>query len=100
MCGTIKDIVVSSVLADGGMDLVVSNLKDGSQRTVQQNVGRSLHRIPDRSAAGLNGKNGQGQTESGLISFIGKENDPWEIRSLDPMTGEVKKITEYVRKDR
>lgn len=77
-----NDIVVSSVLADGDMNLMVSNLKDGSHRTVEQNVGRSLHKIPN----------------SKLISFISKETDPWEIRSLDPETGEVGKITDMYEK--
>lgn len=77
-----KDMVVSSVLGDDEMDLVVSNLKDGSHRTVQQNVGRSLHKIPN----------------SDLISFISKETDPWEIRSLNPITGEVQKITDMYEK--
>ena len=76
------NIVVSSVLADGHMNLVVSNLKDGGHRTVHQNVGRSLHKIPN----------------SNLISFISKENDPWEIRSLDPETGDVQKITDMYEK--
>jgi hypothetical protein len=83
------DIVVSSVLADEGMDLVISNLKEGTHRTVQQNVGRSLHKIP----VPLDGHSGPN-----LISFISKENNPWEIRSLNPMTGEVQKITDMYEK--
>lgn len=71
-----KDILVASVLAEEGMDLVVSNLKDGTNDTVQQNVGRSLHRIPGENA----------------ISFISKENEVWEIWSLDPVSGKIRKI--------
>lgn len=77
-----KDVVVSAVLAADGMDLVVSNLKDGTHDTVQKNVGRSLHKIPD----------------SDLVSFISKAQDPWEIRSLNPLTGEVRKITDMYQK--
>ncbi len=77
-----KDVVVSAVLGADGMDLVVSNLKDGTHDTVQQNVGRSLHKIPD----------------SDLVSFISKAQDPWEIRSLNPLTGEVRKITDMYQK--
>ncbi|HDZ14017.1 MAG TPA: steroid delta-isomerase, partial [Pricia sp.] len=73
-----KDIVVSSVLGDTHMNLVVSNLADAKNRIIEQNVGRSLHKIPDTD----------------LISFISKENTPWEIRSLNPTTGEIKKITD------
>jgi len=71
-----KNTVVSSVLVDDRMDLVISNLADGTHRTVQGNVGRSLHRIPD----------------SNRMSFISKENEEWEIRSLNPISGEIKKI--------
>lgn len=77
-----KDRVVLSVLGETGMDLVVSDLTDGSHRTIQHNVGRSLHKIPN----------------SELVSFISKESDPWEIRSLDPVTGKVQKITDMYEK--
>lgn len=72
-----KDILISSVLADGGLDLVVSDLKKGTNHTQQKKIGRSLHKIPN----------------SNLISYISKEQDTWEIRSLDPMTGATQKIT-------
>ncbi len=70
------DIIVSSVLVENRMDLVVSNLKDHTNYTFQKNVGRSLHKIPN----------------SNLISFISKEGDGWEIKSLDPISGATKKI--------
>ncbi|MFD2561379.1 hypothetical protein [Aquimarina rubra] len=71
-----KDLLVSSVLEDGGLSLVVSNLKDKSDYTFQKKVGRSLHKIPNTN----------------LISYISKENDQWEIKSLNPITGATKKI--------
>lgn len=77
-----KDMIVSSVLTEDRMDLVISDLKDGTNRTVQQDVGRSLHRIPNTDA----------------ISFISKENEAWEIRSLHPKTGEIKKIADMYEK--
>lgn len=70
------NIVVSSVTQDDRLDLVISDLNAGTHRTVQKNVGRSLHKIPD----------------SNQISFISKENENWEVLSLDPDSGEVKKI--------
>ncbi|SHI59100.1 hypothetical protein SAMN04488508_10266 [Aquimarina spongiae] len=72
-----ENIVVSSVLEDGGLSLVVSNLKDNTNKTIQKKTGRSLHKIPN----------------SNLISYISKENENWEIKSLDPLTGVTKKIT-------
>lgn len=70
------DILVSSVLVDNRMDLVVSNLKDGTNYTFQKNVGRSIHKIPN----------------SDLISFIGKEGDVLEIKSMNPISGATKTL--------
>lgn len=71
-----ETIVVSTVLVDNRMDLVVSNLKDKSNRTVYKNVGRSLHKIPN----------------SNLISFISDEEGRSAIKSLDPISGSIKTI--------
>ena len=70
------NILVSSVLVDNRMDLVVSNIKDGTNYTFQKNVGRSLHKIPN--------------TE--LISFISKEGDVLEVKSMNPISGATKTI--------
>ena len=75
-----NDILVSAVLADGGLDLVVSNLKDGTNYTQQKKIGRSLHKIPN----------------SDLISYISKENDIWEIKSIHPITGATATIIETI----
>jgi hypothetical protein len=77
-----KDMLVSSVLADGGLDLVVSNLKDGTNYTQQKKIGRSLHKIPN----------------SDLISYISKEKDTWEIKSIHPITGATKTIINTIPK--
>ncbi len=69
-------ILVTTVLVENRMDLVVSNLKDKTKYTSQRNVGRSLHKIPGTD----------------LISFISKENNTWEIKSLNPISGVTKKI--------
>ncbi|MBP2833020.1 hypothetical protein J8281_12555 [Aquimarina sp. U1-2] len=69
-------IIVSAVLDGEGMSLVVSNIKEDTNRTIQKKVGRSLHTIPN----------------SNLISFISKENKLWEIKSLDPLTGSTQTI--------
>ncbi len=70
------NILISTVLIDNRMDLVVSNIKDGTNYTFQKNVGRSLHKIPN----------------STLISFISKEGEVLEIKSMDPFSGATKKI--------
>lgn len=70
------NILISTVLVDNRMDLVVSNLKDGTNYTFQKDVGRSLHKIPN----------------SELISFISKEGDILEIKSMNPISGATQKI--------
>lgn len=71
-----QDILVSSVLVDDRMDLVTSNLKDNTNLTVHKNIGRSLQKIPN----------------SNLISFISIENNSTTIKSLNPITGNIKTI--------
>ncbi|WP_157972984.1 nuclear transport factor 2 family protein [Aureibaculum luteum] len=69
-------ILISSVLVNDKMDLVVSNLDDNSNITVAHDVGRSIHKIPN----------------SGLVSFISYENNTSSIKSLDPISGNIKTI--------
>lgn len=66
-----EDLLVTTVLVENRMDLVVSNLKDHSNYTVQKNVGRSLLPIPN----------------SELVSYISKEGRQNKLRSLHPVTG-------------
>lgn len=73
--------LVTTVLVENRMDLVVVNLKDNTNYTFQKNVGRSLWKIPN----------------SDLISYISKENKAWEIKSLNPISGATKKITNIFR---
>ncbi|WP_420602180.1 nuclear transport factor 2 family protein [Flagellimonas sp.] len=75
-------MLVSTVLVDNRMDLVISNLTDGSNKTVQRNVGRSLSKIPN----------------SNLVSYISKKNTIWEIKSLDPDSGATQKIANVPEK--
>ncbi len=71
-----KDILVFTVLVNGGMDLMIAHLQKGTQKTVYTKVGRSLHKIPN----------------SDLVSFIGYENNRSFVFSLDPNSGETKKL--------
>lgn len=77
-----QHIIVSTVLVENRMDLVVSNLKDGTKFTFQKNVGRSLHKIPN----------------SHLISFISKEGATGIVKSMNPVSGATKEIIELVDK--
>lgn len=69
-------IVVSAVIEGEQLNLFTSNLKDQTNRKYATNVGRSFHKIPN----------------SNLVSFISKENEKWQIKSLNPFTGETKII--------
>jgi hypothetical protein len=71
-----NDIIVCTVLIEDRMDLVVSNLKDKTNYTVQKNVGRSLHNIPN----------------SNLISYISKAGESTMVNSLNPLSLETKAI--------
>lgn len=78
-----KDILVATVLVENRMDLVVINFKDNSTRTVQKNVGRSLHKIPG------------GQR----ISFVDKSGGNWTIKSMDPISGATDQIADIFQKE-
>lgn len=71
-----QNILVSAVLVEDSMDLVVSDLEKNTNQTVHKNVGRSLHKIPN----------------SNLIGFISVENNATTIKSLNPITGDIKII--------
>lgn len=71
-----ENVLVSSVLIDDRMDLVVFDLEKNTNHTVHKNVGRSLHKIPN----------------SNLIGFICAENNSTTIKSLNPITGNIKSI--------
>ncbi len=68
--------IVCTVLIEDRMDLMVCNLKEGTNYTVDKNVGRSLHNIPNTD----------------LISYIRKQNKTLEIKSLHPISGITKRI--------
>lgn len=72
-----KNTLVSSVLEDDSLSLYVSNLNIDKHNKIESNIGRSLHKIPN----------------SNMISFISKENDDWQIKSLEFVTGKTKVIT-------
>lgn len=71
-------IVVSSVIGKNGLDLVISDLKYKTNFTIQKNIGRSIHRIPNTSK----------------VSYISKKGEIWEIRSLDVSNMRTAKITD------
>jgi len=76
-----KNTIVSSVIENGNLNLYVSDIKTGINKKYATNTGRSFHKIPN----------------SNLVSFISKEKDEWFINSLNPTTGEIKKITQTIK---
>lgn len=78
-------ILVATVLVENRMDLVVIDLEKNTTRTVQRNVGRSLHKIPGQN----------------LISFLDKKNynnEKTTLKSLDPFTGHTEDILNFLLK--
>ena len=73
-----KNTVIAVAIVNDSLELFVSNLKKKTSISVAKNVGRSVHKIPN----------------SNLVSFISKENEKyWLIKSLNPVTKEIKTIT-------
>lgn len=72
-----SEILVNTVLVENRMDLVVSNLKDGSNHTFQKKVGRNLLKIPG----------------SDRISYVSKENGKNLLKSMDVQSGATDSIT-------
>ncbi|QLE00147.1 VOC family protein [Galbibacter sp. BG1] len=66
-----KNTIVSFIVAEPS-ELRVNNLKEGTSFTFKENIGRSVKNIPNTK----------------LISYIDKSNEPWEIYSFDPISGE------------
>ncbi|MEM9076122.1 MAG: nuclear transport factor 2 family protein [Bacteroidota bacterium] len=63
-------LLVATVLVKNRMDLVILDFEKGSQVTIAENVGRSLHKIP----------------ETNHVSYIDKssaKDKSWQIMSLD-----------------
>ncbi|WP_281987455.1 nuclear transport factor 2 family protein [Aquimarina aggregata] len=75
-CWYSEHTLASAVLEDNGLSLVISDLKNTTNKTLQKNIGRALHKIPDTK----------------LLSYISKENKQWEIKSIDPITGKTSTI--------
>ena len=72
-----ENTIVSAVIEDKDLNLYVTNLHDGRSIKYETKVGRSFHKIPNSS----------------LVSFISKKNDnQWQIKSLNPITGATKVI--------
>ena len=72
-----KNIIVCTALVDNRMDLMVANLKSGEVKTIDKNVGRSLHKIPYTTQ----------------VSYIKNEEGGRKINTLDPLTGETSTLT-------
>ena len=76
-----ENTIVSAVIENDSLNLFTTFLKDHKSRKYAKNVGRSFHKIPNTK----------------LVSFISKENpNQWQIKSLNPLTGETKFITNTI----
>ena len=68
--------IVAAVIEEGGLNLYSINLQNGTSKKHATKVGRSFHKIPN----------------SNLVSFISKEKEVWQIKSLNPKTGAIQLI--------
>jgi hypothetical protein len=71
-----EDQLVTSVLVKNGMNLMLNYIPDARNNTVDRNVGRSLHKIPN----------------SELISFITAQNGANKLSSYDSSTGKIEDL--------
>ncbi|MGJ8593408.1 MAG: DUF6265 family protein [Aquaticitalea sp.] len=71
------NILFTSVLEGNSLSLYINDIVKRRHLRLQQNIGRSLHTIPN----------------SNSMSYISKENaSAWEIKSIDPITEETTTI--------
>lgn len=78
-----KNTLIAVSIVNENLDLFVCNLLSGKNTSVVKNVGRSVHKIPN----------------SNLVSFISKEQNDWEVKSLNLKTLEVKSIIKTGNKE-
>lgn len=72
-----ENILVSSVLDEGGLSLYSTFFDENKSYKYQQNIGRSLHKVPN----------------SNLVSFISKQDSNlWEIKTVDPTNGSIASV--------
>ena len=72
--------IVSAVIEDNNLNLYVTDTNTNRSKKYASNVGRSFHEIPN----------------SKLVSFISKEEEKWFIKSLNPLNGDIKTITQTI----
>jgi len=73
-----NDTIICTVLKEDRMDLVLADLKNGQNKTITQNVGRSLHKIP----------------KTNTIGFVDKSHSTWTINALNVKNLSTKKLTD------
>ena len=68
-----KNSIMSSALENDYLSLYLSEVDKNKHTRIEEHIWRSLHHIPN----------------SNLISYISKTNTDWDIKSLNPKTGEM-----------
>ncbi|MEM9856996.1 MAG: hypothetical protein AAF843_06555 [Bacteroidota bacterium] len=76
-CWISENLLAAFVLGEPST-LQLCHIAEGTHKIYDQNIGRSLHKIPNE----------------GKVSYISKKSDPWKIMQLDPVTGVRTKITD------
>ncbi|MGK7390938.1 MAG: TolB family protein [Candidatus Cyclobacteriaceae bacterium M2_1C_046] len=74
-CWFDENTIVAFVLGEP-LTLQICHLRENKNKVIAENIGRSLHKIPDQQR----------------VSYISKETENWKIMALDPVTGEKNEI--------
>lgn len=76
-----QNTIVSAVIENDKLNLYVTDITTGKSRKYASNVGRSFHNIPN----------------SNLVSFISKNSNTWQIKSLNPKTGATRVLANTIK---
>lgn len=66
--------ILASILSDGNLDLVISNLNEKKTDTILKNVGRSIHKVPESKSMSYTSVNEDKNQEIFLLDIETKES--------------------------
>jgi len=69
-----ENLMLSSVLSGGNLDLVLTNLSEKTNDTILHNVGRSIHKIPNKNALSYTVINEEGNYDIYLYDMDDRES--------------------------
>lgn len=76
-----ENTLITSVLSEGKLDLYATNTNTNVNTKLDQNIGRSIHNVPNSSS----------------ISYVSKENEDWQIKTMKLSSGKSKNIIQTLK---